>query len=145
MIYIDIYVFLLIQDDNLVDVLELLVSLMSEHPQSMVPAFDRKQGVRYVLSISIWKAIWCYTFSISPVYEPIFIHGLHVKHFLMLLMRQKWKSVDCKDNNRGKNIKRRHFWFTFNHCSTEFNIMDLTGFDLESSIIRLRDFTIKTS
>ena len=38
------------QDDNLVDVLELLVALMSEHPQSMVPAFDRKQGVRCVLS-----------------------------------------------------------------------------------------------
>ena len=34
------------QDDNLMDVLKLLVQLMSEHPSSMVPAFDRKHGVR---------------------------------------------------------------------------------------------------
>ena len=35
-----------IQDDNLVDVLDLLVSLMAEHPASMVPAFDSKLGIR---------------------------------------------------------------------------------------------------
>ena len=34
------------QDDNLVDVLELLVKLMAEHPASMVPASDRKHAVR---------------------------------------------------------------------------------------------------
>jgi len=28
------------------DVLDLLVHLMSEHPASMVPAFDRKSGIR---------------------------------------------------------------------------------------------------
>ncbi len=38
-----------LQDDNLMDVLELLVNLMAEHPASMVPAFDRKNGVRYDL------------------------------------------------------------------------------------------------
>lgn len=30
------------------DVLELLVHLMAEHPSSMVPAFDQKNGVRYL-------------------------------------------------------------------------------------------------
>jgi len=35
-----------IQDENLLDVLDLLVHLMSEHPASMVPAFDRKAGIR---------------------------------------------------------------------------------------------------
>ena len=34
------------QDDNLQDVLNLTVQLMSEHPASMVPAFDRKSGTR---------------------------------------------------------------------------------------------------
>lgn len=33
------------QDDNLLDVLELLVELMAQHPASMVPAFDKKNGV----------------------------------------------------------------------------------------------------
>lgn len=30
------------QDENLHDVLQMLISLMSEHPSSMVPAFDAK-------------------------------------------------------------------------------------------------------
>ena len=34
------------EDDNLHDVLSLLVSLMSEHPASMVPAFDKKSGMK---------------------------------------------------------------------------------------------------
>ncbi|XP_053400196.1 neurobeachin-like isoform X2 [Mercenaria mercenaria] len=45
------YLCTLHEDDNLVDVLELLVTLMSEHPQSMVPAFDKKQGVRTVFKL----------------------------------------------------------------------------------------------
>lgn len=34
------------QDDNLMDVLQLLVALMSEHPSSMVQAFDQRNGIR---------------------------------------------------------------------------------------------------
>lgn len=34
------------QDDNLLDVLQLLVALMSEHPVSMVQAFDQRNGIR---------------------------------------------------------------------------------------------------
>ena len=34
------------EDDNLHDVLQLLIALTSEHPQSMVPGFDRCQGIR---------------------------------------------------------------------------------------------------
>ncbi|KAL3880049.1 hypothetical protein ACJMK2_032321, partial [Sinanodonta woodiana] len=45
------YLCTLHEDDNLRDVLELLVSLMSEHPASMVPAFDRKSGVRTVFKL----------------------------------------------------------------------------------------------
>jgi len=40
-----------VQDENLLDVLDLLVHLMSEHPASMVPAFDRKAGIRYASSV----------------------------------------------------------------------------------------------
>jgi hypothetical protein len=38
------------EDDNLLDVLNLVVVLTNEHPPSMVPAFDRKYGLRFVLS-----------------------------------------------------------------------------------------------
>ncbi|XP_059484361.1 neurobeachin isoform X4 [Neocloeon triangulifer] len=39
------------EDENLHDVLQMLISLMSEHPSSMVPAFDVKQGVRTVFKL----------------------------------------------------------------------------------------------
>ncbi|CAF3745821.1 unnamed protein product [Rotaria sp. Silwood1] len=37
------------EDDNLIDVLDMTVNLMSEHPRAMVPAFDRRQGLKYKL------------------------------------------------------------------------------------------------
>ncbi|KOC66217.1 Neurobeachin [Habropoda laboriosa] len=40
-----------LQDENLHDVLQMLISLMSEHPSSMVPAFDAKQGVRTIFKL----------------------------------------------------------------------------------------------
>lgn len=36
----------LLQDENLHDVLQLVVALMSEHPASMIPAFDQRNGIR---------------------------------------------------------------------------------------------------
>lgn len=39
------------QDENLHDVLQMLISLMSEHPSSMVPAFDAKQGIRTIFKL----------------------------------------------------------------------------------------------
>jgi len=37
---------LVMQDENIHDVLQLLVALMSEHPASMIPAFDQRNGIR---------------------------------------------------------------------------------------------------
>ncbi|KAF5274873.1 hypothetical protein FQA39_LY07055 [Lamprigera yunnana] len=39
------------EDENLHDVLQMLISLMSEHPSSMVPAFDCKHGVRSIFKL----------------------------------------------------------------------------------------------
>lgn len=41
------------QDENIHDVLQLLVALMSEHPASMIPAFDQRNGIRYDDNINI--------------------------------------------------------------------------------------------
>jgi hypothetical protein len=35
----------------LIDVLKLVVTLMNEHPPSMIPAFDAKLGVRTVIKL----------------------------------------------------------------------------------------------
>ncbi|KAK3100612.1 hypothetical protein FSP39_022596 [Pinctada imbricata] len=45
------YLSTLHEDDNLMDVLQLTVSLMAEHPQSMVPAFDKKGGIRTIFKL----------------------------------------------------------------------------------------------
>jgi neurobeachin len=39
------------EDENLHDVLQMLISLMSEHPSSMVPAFDVKNGMRSIFKL----------------------------------------------------------------------------------------------
>nr|XP_022900222.1 neurobeachin isoform X1 [Onthophagus taurus] len=39
------------EDENLHDVLQMLISLMSEHPSSMVPAFDCKHGIRTIFKL----------------------------------------------------------------------------------------------
>ena len=39
------------EDENLLDVLDMAVNLMSEHPKTMVPAFDRRQGLRTVFKL----------------------------------------------------------------------------------------------
>ena len=39
------------ENENLHDVLQMLIGLMSEHPSSMVPAFDAKYGVRTIFKL----------------------------------------------------------------------------------------------
>uniref|UniRef100_A0A8C8A0U3 Neurobeachin n=1 Tax=Oryzias sinensis TaxID=183150 RepID=A0A8C8A0U3_9TELE len=39
------------EDENLMDVLQLLVALMSEHPGSMIQAFDQRNGIRVVYKL----------------------------------------------------------------------------------------------
>ncbi|XP_051013134.1 neurobeachin isoform X5 [Acomys russatus] len=48
------------EDENIHDVLQLLVALMSEHPASMIPAFDQRNGIRviYKLLASKSESIW---------------------------------------------------------------------------------------
>uniref|UniRef100_A0A8C6LRG8 Neurobeachin n=1 Tax=Nothobranchius furzeri TaxID=105023 RepID=A0A8C6LRG8_NOTFU len=38
-------------DENIHDVLQLLVALMSEHPASMIPAFDQRNGIRVICKL----------------------------------------------------------------------------------------------
>ncbi|KAM6971940.1 LOW QUALITY PROTEIN: lipopolysaccharide-responsive and beige-like anchor protein [Aplochiton taeniatus] len=45
------YLLTMHEDDNLMDVLQLLVALMSEHPGSMVQAFDQRNGIRVIYKV----------------------------------------------------------------------------------------------
>uniref|UniRef100_A0A8D0HED5 LPS responsive beige-like anchor protein n=1 Tax=Sphenodon punctatus TaxID=8508 RepID=A0A8D0HED5_SPHPU len=50
------YLLTIHEDDNLMDVLKLLVALMSEHPSSMIPAFDQRNGLRVVYKLLASKS-----------------------------------------------------------------------------------------
>ncbi|KAL0973092.1 hypothetical protein UPYG_G00198850 [Umbra pygmaea] len=45
------YLLTMQEDDNIHDVLQLLVALMSEHPASMIPAFDQRNGIRVMYKL----------------------------------------------------------------------------------------------
>jgi neurobeachin len=45
------YLTTIYEDENLHDVLQMLISIMSEHPSSMVPAFDVKHGTRSIFKL----------------------------------------------------------------------------------------------
>uniref|UniRef100_A0A250Y8F8 Lipopolysaccharide-responsive and beige-like anchor protein n=2 Tax=Castor canadensis TaxID=51338 RepID=A0A250Y8F8_CASCN len=50
------YLLTMHEDDNLMDVLQLLVALMSEHPNSMIPAFDQRNGLRAIYKLLASKS-----------------------------------------------------------------------------------------
>jgi len=49
--FVFLHVLIVCEDENLHDVLQTLMSLMSEQPASMIPAFDVKHGVRCVFKL----------------------------------------------------------------------------------------------
>ncbi|XP_027854971.1 neurobeachin isoform X4 [Xiphophorus couchianus] len=50
------YLLTMQEDENLHDVLQLVVALMSEHPASMIPAFDQRNGIRVVYKLLVSKS-----------------------------------------------------------------------------------------
>ncbi|ETE70830.1 Lipopolysaccharide-responsive and beige-like anchor protein, partial [Ophiophagus hannah] len=52
------YLLTIHEDENLKDVLQLLVALMSEHPSSMIPAFDQRNGLRRKAEIMIGHGLF---------------------------------------------------------------------------------------
>uniref|UniRef100_A0A3Q3M815 Neurobeachin n=1 Tax=Mastacembelus armatus TaxID=205130 RepID=A0A3Q3M815_9TELE len=50
------YLLTMHEDENIHDVLQLLVALMSEHPASMIPAFDQRNGIRVICKLLTSKS-----------------------------------------------------------------------------------------
>ncbi|XP_077135423.1 lipopolysaccharide-responsive and beige-like anchor protein [Ranitomeya variabilis] len=73
------YLLTIHEDDNLMDVLQLLVALMSEHPSSMIPAFDQRNGLRVVYKLLASKS------------EGIRVQGLKVLGYFLKHLSPKRK------------------------------------------------------
>ncbi|XP_055014161.1 LOW QUALITY PROTEIN: lipopolysaccharide-responsive and beige-like anchor protein [Boleophthalmus pectinirostris] len=74
------YLLTLHEDDNLMDVLQLLVALMSESPVSMAQAFDQRNGIRVVFKLLASKS------------EPIRVQSLKVLGYFLKNLSPKRKA-----------------------------------------------------
>uniref|UniRef100_A0A672PHL4 LPS responsive beige-like anchor protein n=1 Tax=Sinocyclocheilus grahami TaxID=75366 RepID=A0A672PHL4_SINGR len=74
------YLLTMHEDDNLMDVLQLLVALMSEHPVSMVQAFDQRNGIRVIFKLLASKN------------EGIRVQALKVLGYFLKYLSPKTKS-----------------------------------------------------
>uniref|UniRef100_A0A8C1F4U1 Neurobeachin n=1 Tax=Cyprinus carpio carpio TaxID=630221 RepID=A0A8C1F4U1_CYPCA len=74
------YLLTMHEDDNLMDVLQLLVALMSEHPISMVQAFDQRNGIRVIFKLLASKS------------EGIRVQALKVLGYFLKYLSPKTKS-----------------------------------------------------
>ncbi|CAL9699976.1 unnamed protein product [Knipowitschia caucasica] len=74
------YLLTLHEDDNLMDVLQLLVALMSESPASMAQAFDQRNGIRVIYKLLASKS------------EPIRVQTLKVLGYFLKHLPPKRKA-----------------------------------------------------
>ncbi|XP_043919368.1 lipopolysaccharide-responsive and beige-like anchor protein [Protopterus annectens] len=74
------YLLTMHEDDNLMDVLQLLVALMAEHPSSMIPAFDQRNGIQVVYKLLASKT------------EGIRVQALKVLGYFLKHLSQKRKA-----------------------------------------------------
>nr|XP_009289519.1 lipopolysaccharide-responsive and beige-like anchor protein isoform X4 [Danio rerio] len=74
------YLLTMHEDDNLMDVLQLLVALMSEHPGSMVQAFDQRNGIRVIFKL------------LASTSEGIRVQALKVLGYFLKYLSPKRKS-----------------------------------------------------
>ncbi|OXB62206.1 hypothetical protein ASZ78_013937 [Callipepla squamata] len=82
------YLLTMHEDENIHDVLQLLVALMSEHPASMIPAFDQRNGIRviYKLLASKSESIWVQALKVLGY----FLKHLGHKCLLQCSVWQDW-------------------------------------------------------
>lgn len=85
------------EDDNIVDVLDLMVQLMADHPASMVPAFDRKGGVKVIFKL------------LASSHEMIRVQALKLLGFFLMRSTHKRKHEAMTPYNLFSLITERLF------------------------------------
>ncbi|XP_053205583.1 LOW QUALITY PROTEIN: neurobeachin-like [Panonychus citri] len=88
------------QDANLLDVLQMLQTLMVEHPSSMIPAFDMKNGVRTVFKL------------VDSPNEEIRIQSIKLLGYFLSRSTSKRKQDVMGPNNLFMLLRERLIKFT---------------------------------
>uniref|UniRef100_A0AAR2L973 Neurobeachin n=1 Tax=Pygocentrus nattereri TaxID=42514 RepID=A0AAR2L973_PYGNA len=74
------YLLTMHEDENIHDVLQLLVALMSEHPASMIPAFDQRNGIRVIYKLLASKSESIRVQALKILTEQVCTQVVHKPH-----------------------------------------------------------------
>ena len=105
------YLTTLHEDDNLMDVLMLLVTLMSQHPSSMVPSFDKKNGIRTVFKL------------LASPSEPLRIQALKLLGFFLMRSTHKRKYDAMNPQNLFSLIGERLMLYMQSITTGTYNVL----------------------
>ncbi|KAG8453968.1 hypothetical protein GDO86_000553 [Hymenochirus boettgeri] len=105
------YLLTIHEDDNLMDVLQLLVALMSEHPGSMIPAFDERNGLRIVYKLLASKS------------EGIRVQALKVLGYFLKHLAPKRKAEVMQTHGLFSLLAERLMLQTNSITMTTYNVL----------------------
>uniref|UniRef100_A0A8D3C4X7 Neurobeachin n=1 Tax=Scophthalmus maximus TaxID=52904 RepID=A0A8D3C4X7_SCOMX len=105
------YLLTMHEDDNLMDVLQLLVALMSEHPGSMVQAFDQRNGIRVIYKLLASKS------------EGIRVQTLKVMGYFLKYLPPKRKSEVMLSHGLFSLLTERLMLHSSQFSMTTYNVL----------------------
>ncbi|XP_063074295.1 lipopolysaccharide-responsive and beige-like anchor protein isoform X2 [Engraulis encrasicolus] len=105
------YLLTMHEDENLMDVLQLLVALMSEHPSSMVLAFDQRNGIRVVFKLLASKS------------EGIRVQALKVLGYFLKHLPPKRKSEVMLSHGLFSLLTERLMLHSNQFTLTSYNVL----------------------
>ncbi|XP_044046004.1 lipopolysaccharide-responsive and beige-like anchor protein isoform X3 [Siniperca chuatsi] len=105
------YLLTMHEDDNLMDVLQLLVALMSEHPGSMVQAFDQRNGIHVIYKLLASKS------------EGIRVQALKVMGYFVKHLPLKRKSEVMLSHGLFSLLTERLMLHSSQFSMTTYNVL----------------------
>ncbi|XP_056135740.1 lipopolysaccharide-responsive and beige-like anchor protein [Lampris incognitus] len=105
------YLLTMHEDDNLMDVLQLLVALMSEHPGPMVQAFDQRNGIRVIYKLLASKS------------EGIRVQALKVMGYFLRHLPPKRKSELMLGHGLFSLLTERLMLHSSQFSMTTYNVL----------------------
>nr|XP_043884201.1 lipopolysaccharide-responsive and beige-like anchor protein isoform X3 [Solea senegalensis] len=105
------YLLTMHEDDNLMDVLQLLVALMSEHPGSLVQAFDQRNGIRVIYKLLASKS------------EAIRVQALKVMGYFLKHLPPKRKSDVMLSHGLFSLLTERLMLHSSQFSMTTYNVL----------------------
>uniref|UniRef100_A0AAQ5Y5T8 Neurobeachin n=1 Tax=Amphiprion ocellaris TaxID=80972 RepID=A0AAQ5Y5T8_AMPOC len=105
------YLLTMHEDDNLMDVLQLLVALMSEHPGSMVQAFDQRNGIRVIYKLLASKS------------EGIRVQALKVMGYFLKHLSPKRKAEVMLSHGLFSLLTERLMLHSAQFTMTTYNVL----------------------